>query len=82
MEQETKVYVAVEAVFHTDGQIEPKNITWENGRRYFVDRIQETRRAASRHMCIAGIRYSVRIGRSTTCMYLEDKRWFVERRKR
>ena len=28
----------------------------------------------------AGLRYTVRIGRSTTCLYLEENRWFVERR--
>ena len=76
-----KVYVAVEADFLPDGRILPRAVTWENGVRYPVDRVLDIRRGASLKAGGAGIRYTVRIGRSTTCLYLEDNRWFVERRR-
>lgn len=78
--EQTKVYVAVEADFLPDGRILPKSVTWEDGKKYAIDRIQDIRRAASLKAGGAGIRYTVRIGRATTCLYLEENRWFVERR--
>ncbi|MBR4691343.1 MAG: hypothetical protein IKP17_01160 [Oscillospiraceae bacterium] len=78
--EQTKVYVAVEADFLPDGRILPKSVTWEDGKKYAIDRIQDIRKAASLKAGGAGIRYTVRIGRATTCLYLEENRWFVERR--
>ena len=42
--------------------------------------VTDIRRAASLKAGGVGIRYTVRIGRSTTWLFLEDNRWFVERR--
>ena len=72
--------MAVEADFLPDGRILPKSVTWEDGKKYAIDRIQDIRKAASLKAGGAGIRYTVRIGRATTCLYLEENRWFVERR--
>ncbi len=80
MEQSTKVYVAVEADFQPDGKILPRSVTWEDGRKYLIDRVEDIRRAASLKAGGVGIRYTVRIGRSTTWLFLEENRWFVERR--
>ncbi len=80
MEGRTKVYVAVEADFQPDGKILPRSVTWEDGRKYAIDRVTDIRRAASLKAGGVGIRYTVRIGRSTTWLFLEDNRWFVERR--
>ena len=78
--EQRKVYVAVEADFQPDGRILPRSVTWENGKKYAIDRVQDIRRGASLKAGGAGIRYTVRIGRSTTYLYLEENRWFVERR--
>lgn len=75
-----KVYVSVEARFEPDGRIIPTSVTWEDGHRYDIDRILDIRRAASLKAGGAGIRYTVRIGRQETFLFLEDRRWFVERR--
>lgn len=80
MEQSPKVYVAVSARFDKDGRILPMSITWEDGREYEIDRVLDVRRAASLKAGGAGIRYSVRIGRTETYLFLEEDRWFVERR--
>ncbi|HHT16482.1 MAG TPA: hypothetical protein GXZ77_02005 [Papillibacter sp.] len=75
-----KVYVAVSARFDENGKISPLSITWEDGREYHIDRILDVRRAASLKAGGAGIRYCVKIGRTETYLFLEENRWFVERR--
>ena len=75
-----KVYVDVEAVFRTGGIILPRAVRWEDGRWYGVDRVLECRRAPSLRAGGTGLRYTVRIGRRETFLFLEENRWFVERR--
>lgn len=80
MEQSAKVYVAVNARFEPDGVLKPLSVTWENGEEYGIDRVLDVRRAASLKAGGAGIRYTVRIGAATTFLFLEETRWFVERK--
>ncbi len=80
MEQSAKVYVAVNARFETDGRIMPLSITWEDGREFVIDRVLDVRKAASLKAGGAGTRYRVRIGYAETYLFLEEYRWFVERR--
>lgn len=80
MEQSPKVYVAVNARFEPDGTLLPLTVTWEDGREYEIDRILDIRRAASLKAGGTGIRYRVRIGRTETYLFLEENKWFVERR--
>ena len=42
-----KVYVDVLAEFSKDGLLIPKEITWEDGRKYEIPRVKDKRRAAS-----------------------------------
>ena len=42
-----KVYVDVLAEFSKDGLLIPKEITWEDGRKYEITRVKDKRRAAS-----------------------------------
>jgi len=74
-----KVYVDVIAEFTKDGSLIPRYITWEDGRRYEVDRILDRRRAASMRAGGMGIRYTCRIcGKVTYLFYEENLKWFVE----
>jgi hypothetical protein len=82
MEASPKVYVAVRARFEPDGRLTPLSLTWEDGREYGIDRVLDMRRAASTKAGGAGIRYTVRIGAAETFLFLEENRWFVERRSR
>lgn len=75
-----KVYVAVSARFDLNGGLTPVTITWEDGHEYGIDRVLDVRRAASLKAGGAGVRYTVRIGRSETFLFREEDRWFVERR--
>ena len=79
MELARKVYVEVEAQFDTDGNVRPLSIRWEDGTRYYVERVVDVRRAASFKAGCTGMRYLVQIGRHRSYIWREqDDRWFVE----
>lgn len=76
-----KVYVGVNVRFEPDGRMMPLSLIWEDGREYEIDKVLDVRRAASLKAGGTGMRYTVRIGRTETFLFLEESRWFVERRK-
>ena len=76
----SKVYVGVNARFEPDGKLVPLSVTWEDGSEYEIDRVLNVCRAASLKAGGAGVRYTVRIGSSETYLFLEENKWFVERR--
>ncbi len=76
-----KVYVNVNADFHPDGQMVPRQILWDDGRKYEIDRVTDCRRAASLKAGGAGIRYTCQIGGKSCFLYYEENyKWFVEAR--
>ncbi len=73
-----KVYVGVFAKFTPEGGMEPFCLEWTDGRRFFIDRILNRRRAASLRAGGCGIRYTCLIrGRQVELFYEENYRWFV-----
>ena len=56
-----KVYVAVKTDFAADGTMLPREITWEDGERFEIDRILDIRQAAAMKAGGQGDRYTVRI---------------------
>ena len=63
-----KVYVDVVAEFRKDGQLVPIFFTWEDGRKYSIDRILKIERCASRKAGGVGMMYTCMIqGRKATC---------------
>ena len=84
-----KVYVAVKADFRDDGVMLPREITWEDGKRYSIDRVVDIRQAAARKAGGQGDRYTVVIEGKRTYLFFERSaditgnnigRWFVERK--
>ena len=84
-----KVYVAVKADFRDDGVMLPREITWEDGKRYSIDRVVDIRQAAARKAGGQGDRYTVVIDGNRTYLFFERSaditgnnigRWFVERK--
>lgn len=73
-----KVYVAVTARFDLDGAVTPLSIEWEDGRVFEVDKILDSRRAASLKAGGIGMRYLCRIQNKETYLFFEEPRWFVE----
>ena len=83
-----KVYVAVKADFNEDGIMLPREITWEDGTKYAIDRVLDIRQAAAMKAGGQGDRYTVRINGSQSYLFFERStnqtgnnlgRWFVER---
>lgn len=77
---EYKTYVGVTVYFSPIGQLTPLSIEWEDGRSFEIDEITNVCRAASTKAGGAGIRYTIRIGQTTTYLFLEEDKWFVERK--
>ncbi len=84
-----KVYVAVRADFRDDGVMLPREITWEDGRRYEIDRVTDIRQAPSLKSGGQGDRYTVMIKGHQIYLFFERSaditgnnlgRWYVERR--
>ena len=73
-------YVSVNATFREYVMILPTEILWEDGRVFPIDRVLEIKRAASLKVGGSGIRYTCRIGRNQTYLFLDDNRWFVEKK--
>lgn len=84
-----KVYVAVKADFNEDGIMLPRELTWEDGTRYEIDRVLDIRQAAAMKAGGQGDRYTVRIKGKQSYLFFERStnqtgnqlgRWFVERK--
>lgn len=89
MEKSAKVYVSVAAFFKEDGSVKPTEITWEDGRRYPIDRVLDVRQAAAMKAGGQGDRYTIQINGKQSFLFFERSanlsgaklgRWFVERR--
>ena len=85
-----KVYVAVKADFNEEGIMLPREITWEDGTRFEIDRVLDIRQAAAMKAGGQGDRYTVKINGQQSYLFFERStnqtgnnlgRWFVERRK-
>ncbi len=75
-----KIYVSVKAVFYPDGGFKPTSLVWEDGREYEIDRVTDIRRAASLKAGGAGIRYTCKVAGKEVYLFLEEDRWFMERK--
>ncbi len=73
-----KVYVEVTLKQDKYGTVIPLSVTWEDGRRYEIDRVLDVRRAASTKVGGAGVRYTVRVLGKETYLFDDGERWFVE----
>ena len=75
-----KVYVDVLAEFSKDGLLIPKEITWEDGRKYEITRVKDKRRAASTRAGGVGERYTCVVdGKEIFLFYEDNNMWFMER---
>lgn len=75
-----KVYVKVIMIQDEEGNIQPLQIVWEDGKVFDVDKVVYRCRASSTKVGGTGMRYTIRIsGKETFLYYSEDEnRWFVE----
>lgn len=84
-----KVYVAVKTDFTEEGTMIPREITWEDGEKFEIDRVTDIRQAAVMKAGGQGDRYTVTIRGKQSYLFFERSanqtgnnigRWFVERR--
>ena len=76
-----KVYVDVLAEFTREGFMRPCRITWEDGRKYTIDRVKRCERRASRKAGGMGLMYTCMVaGQEVNLFYEENQRWFVTRK--
>ena len=75
-----KVTVRVLAEFDEQGQLLPRAITWEDGKRYCIDRVLDVRQASSLKVGGSGMRYTCRSHGQEVYLFRDDNRWFMEGR--
>ena len=73
-----KVFVRVLVEFNEHGQLNPRSVTWDDGRFFEIDKILDVRQAVSLKVGGSGIRYTCRIGKKDAYLYYEDPKWFVD----
>ena len=73
-----RVYVNVIARHDEQGGVRPREVEWEDGRRFEVDKLLDVRRAAALKAGGQGVRYTVRILGKETYLFEDEGRWFVE----
>ena len=84
-----KVYVEVTASFRPDGVILPREIVWEDGCHYDIDRVSAICQATSMKVEGQGDRYTIIVNGKPKYLFFERNasitgnnigRWFVEGR--
>ena len=89
MNTSPKVYLAVIASFSEDGKLDPKQLRWEDGGEYLIDKVLDVRPAAALKAGGQGDRYTVQINGHPSYLFFERSpnisgtnlgRWFVERK--
>lgn len=62
----------------SQGKVFPKNIVWENGQLYKIDKVIDVKKMASTKAGGFGVRYEVMINNQTRYLFLDEYTWFVE----
>ena len=84
-----KVYVSVRAEFDEDGIMLPRELTWEDGEKFEIDRILDIRQAPALKAGGQCDRYTIMVHGVQSYLFFERStnltgnvigRWFVERR--
>lgn len=85
-----KVYVAVRAEFDEYGTMFPREITWEDGEKFEIDRVLDIRQAPALKAGGQGDRYTIMVKGQQSYLFFERStnltgnvigRWFVERKR-
>ena len=84
-----KTYVSVFLEVSPEGQMLPREIVWEDGHRYEIDRVIDIGPAYAAKAGGQGDRYTIKVDGKQTYLYFERStnlsgniigRWFVERK--
>lgn len=84
-----KVYVQVSVDFNSDGVMLPRELIWEDGEKYTIDRVADIQQAAAMRAGGQGDRYTIEVRGQRKYLFFERVanltgnvigRWFVERK--
>lgn len=84
-----KAYVSVIVEVTSDGTMLPREILWEDGQKYDIDRVVDIRPAHAAKAGGQGDRYTIQVNGAHTYLFFERSanlsgniigRWFVERK--
>ena len=87
--ENVKVYLDVRASFDAEGRMLPRELTWEDGTIYKIDRVLDIRQAAAMKAGGQGDRFTISVRGQRSYLYFERcadiagnniGRWFVERK--
>ncbi|MCD8110504.1 MAG: hypothetical protein LUE14_10480 [Clostridiales bacterium] len=80
-----RVYVKVTSDFDATGYMQPRSVTWTDGKTYQIEKVQDYRPASTVRLSLPGDCYTVIIQGQTKHLYFERTdfptrfgRWFVE----
>ena len=85
-----KVYVSVRAEFDEEGVMLPRELTWEDGEKFEIDRVLDIRQAPALKAGGQGDRYTIMVKGKQSYLFFERStnltgnvigRWFVERKQ-
>lgn len=76
-----KIYVDVIVLNTKDGKVKPVAIVWTNGVKYSIDKVTQVTRAASTLAGGSGMRYTCHIQGQSRYLFLEEDRWFIEKKE-
>lgn len=85
-ERMRKVYVQVKVEFTPEGQMRPRELVWEDGRRFEIDRVIGIKQAAEQKCGGQGDRYTIMVRGERKELFFERNgsvvgdnigRWFV-----
>ena len=83
-----RVYVPVEVAFTATGEMRPRTMTWEDGRKFDIDRVFDIKPSFAMKAGSSGDRYTVEIRNKRTFLFFEHNpkcgqltlgRWFIEK---
>ena len=80
LQNDHKVYVDVTEIRTKDGFIKPVSFVWEDGVSYEIDRVIDACPGHSLKAGGYGIRYTIEIDGKRKYMFLEENKWFMEKK--
>lgn len=76
-----KIYVDVITLNTKEGKIKPLAIVWANGVKYTIDKVTQITKAASTIAGGTGLRFTCFIQGQSRYLFLEEDRWFIEKKE-
>jgi len=76
-----KIYVDVITLNTKEGKVKPLAIVWANGVKYTIDKVTQITKAASTIAGGTGLRFTCFIQGQSRYLFLEEDRWFIEKKE-